>query len=125
MSPKTLVKRAKTEARLKKSLSKIYDKHHPKGVITSNALGNVLTQTLAKVAEKVENPLAQKGGTISRNDLMLRAKELGVKNFRVLNKAELVEVTDPACTPCQRDAVVAQAVARWKSGWAWAKTKQQ
>jgi len=104
MSPKTLEKRAKTEARLKKSLSTIYDKHHPKN-----------TNTV--VSEKTENPLAQKGVVISRNDLMLRAKNIGVKNFRVLNKAELVEVTDPACTPSQRGAVVAIAVARWKSGW--------
>ena len=55
--------------------------------------------------------------SFSRNDLMLKAKDCGIKNFRVLNKAELTEVLGDGVTPERIQAVVASAVARWKSGW--------
>ncbi|MDP3786750.1 MAG: hypothetical protein Q8R05_04270 [Candidatus Omnitrophota bacterium] len=53
----------------------------------------------------------------SRNELMIAAKERGVKNFRVLNKQELGEVLKNIGDQKAVDAVVAGAVARWKSGW--------
>lgn len=53
----------------------------------------------------------------SRNTLMLKAKERGIKNFRVLNKAELGQVLAEGATQTQIDEVVAGAVARWKAGW--------
>lgn len=53
----------------------------------------------------------------SRNELMLAAKERGVKNFRVLNKQELAEVLKNIGDQKAVDAIVAGAVARWKSGW--------
>lgn len=53
----------------------------------------------------------------SRNELMLAAKERGVKNFRVLNKQELSEVLKNIGDQKAVDAIVAGAVARWKSGW--------
>lgn len=53
----------------------------------------------------------------SRNELMMAAKERGVKNFRVLNKQELSEVLKNIGDQKAVDAVVAGAVARWKSGW--------
>ena len=54
---------------------------------------------------------------ISRNDLMLQAKEKGIKNFRVLNKEELEKVLDPKATKEDIDKVIQSAVKRWKSGW--------
>jgi len=53
----------------------------------------------------------------SRNELMLAAKERGVKNFRVLNKQELADVLRNIGDQKAVDAIVAGAVARWKSGW--------
>ena len=53
----------------------------------------------------------------SRNELMLAAKERGVKNFRVLNKQELADVLKNISDQKEVDAIVAGAVARWKSGW--------
>jgi len=54
---------------------------------------------------------------VSRNELMLAAKERGVKNFRVLNKQELSDVLKNIGNQKAVDAIVAGAVARWKSGW--------
>jgi hypothetical protein len=53
----------------------------------------------------------------SRNELMLAAKERGVKNFRVLNKQELGEVLKNIGDQKAVDAIVAGAVVRWKAGW--------
>jgi len=53
----------------------------------------------------------------SRNELMMTAKERGVKNFRVLNKQELTEVLKNIGDQKAVDAIVAGAVARWKAGW--------
>lgn len=53
----------------------------------------------------------------SRNELMMTAKERGVKNFRVLNKQELTEVLKNVGDQKAVDAIVAGAVARWKAGW--------
>ena len=53
----------------------------------------------------------------SRNELMLAAKERGVKNFRVLNKQELADVLKNIGDQKAVDAIVAGAVARWKAGW--------
>lgn len=53
----------------------------------------------------------------SRNELMMTAKERGVKNFRVLNKQELSDVLKNIGDQKAVDTIVAGAVARWKSGW--------
>ena len=53
----------------------------------------------------------------TRQDLMLQAKDRGIKNFRVLNKEELLVVLAEGVTQEQIDNVVSGAVARWKSGW--------
>ncbi|MBU1863899.1 MAG: hypothetical protein KKH94_09575 [Candidatus Omnitrophica bacterium] len=53
----------------------------------------------------------------TRNALMLKAKERGIKNFRVLNKEELMHVLAEGITQQEIDAIVAGAVTRWKSGW--------
>jgi hypothetical protein len=59
----------------------------------------------------------------SRNELMMTAKERGVKNFRVLNKRELSDVLKNIGDQKAVDAIVAGAVARWKSGWGSKKDK--
>ncbi len=53
----------------------------------------------------------------TRQSLMLMAKDRGIKNFRVLNKAELAEVVTDGVTPERIQEVVVGSVARWKAGW--------
>ena len=53
----------------------------------------------------------------SRNELMIVAKERGVKNFRVLNKQELADVLKNIGDQKAVDAIVTGAVDRWKAGW--------
>lgn len=70
----------------------------------------------------VDNSPSPKEGIVmhsgaSRNELMMTAKERGVKNFRVLNKQELTDVLKNIGDQKAVDAIVAGAVARWKSGW--------
>ena len=59
----------------------------------------------------------------TRHTLMLKVKERGIKNFRVLNKNELMHVLADGITQQEIDALVAGAVARWKSGWGSRKDK--
>jgi hypothetical protein len=61
----------------------------------------------------------------SRNELMMMAKERGVKNFRVLNKQELANALKNIGNQKAVDAIVAGAVARWMSGWGKKKEKNQ
>ena len=61
----------------------------------------------------------------SRHELMIAAKERGVKNFRVLNKQELSEVLKNIGDQKTVDAIVAGAVARWKSDWGKRKDKNE
>ena len=61
----------------------------------------------------------------SRNELMLAAKERGVKNFRVLNKQELMDALKNIGDQKAVDAIVAGAVARWKSGWGKGKVRNE
>ena len=114
--------------------------------ISCNALGEACTKALDKVVSLVEG--GQNRGTQgnvaqvikvetpsldalvrTRSYYMDRAKDLGIKNFRVLNKSELektvkeaedIKETDPSADVMQ-DAIIKEivdgAVARWKSGW--------
>ena len=59
----------------------------------------------------------------TRQSLMLKAKERGVKNFRVLSKEELGMVLAEGVTSEQIESVVSGAVSRWKSGWGSRKAK--
>lgn len=61
----------------------------------------------------------------SRNELMMTAKERGVKNFRVLNKQELTDVLKNIGDQKAVDAIVSGAVARWKSGWGKGKARNE
>ena len=69
-------------------------------------------KTKKKKAEKIQPEVK-----LTRNTLMLQAKERGIKNFRVLNKDELMHVLAEGITQQEIDALVAGAVTRWKSGW--------
>lgn len=53
----------------------------------------------------------------TRQAMMMIAKERGIKNFRVLNKAELGQVLAEGVTPERIQEVVSGAVVRWKTGW--------
>jgi len=55
--------------------------------------------------------------THSRAQLMNEAKEKGIKNYRVLNKAELQEATAKDTTTERIQEIIKTAVARWKQGW--------
>ena len=61
----------------------------------------------------------------SRNELMLIAKERGIKNFRILNKEELGKVLQDNATDDEIQKVVETAVGRWKSGWGAKKVKNE
>ncbi|MBF0571180.1 MAG: hypothetical protein HQL12_04845 [Candidatus Omnitrophica bacterium] len=69
--------------------------------------------------QKQKKPAAQAPIALpeTRQALMLMAKDRGIKNFRVLNKAELAEVLTDGVTPERIQEVVAGAVSRWKAGW--------
>ena len=60
---------------------------------------------------------------LNRAALMMKAKDRGIKNFRVLNKGELEAVLAEGVTSEQIEKVVSGAVARWKSGWGSKKAK--
>jgi hypothetical protein len=105
MSPKTIADKANKEARLKKSLSAIYEKYHPD------------QPTPVEPKPAIIVPPVQKEMVLSRAELMLIAKKKGIKNFRILNKAELVTVTHGIVSQVDIQKIIDGAVARWKSGW--------
>lgn len=53
----------------------------------------------------------------SRNDLMLEAKGKGIKNFRILNKVELIEILKDETGEDRSQEIIQAAVARWKEGF--------
>lgn len=61
----------------------------------------------------------------TRNDLMLQAKAKGIKNFRILNKAELEEVLREGASSDLIARTIDVAVARWKAGWGKGKKHNQ
>lgn len=67
-----------------------------------------------KVMDKAVNVIKDH---VSRNSLMLQAKEKGVKNFRILNKEELIKVLDPMTTDGQMQDIIKEAKRRWMAGW--------
>jgi hypothetical protein len=56
---------------------------------------------------------------------MLKAKAKGIKNFRVINKEEFVEILKEGTSKKHINEIVAQAVARWKITWGKGKRKQK
>ena len=99
-----------------------------------NQTKGTITRLHAKYYGHAKRVIANENGAIrtgmkrrspglSRNDLMLKAKERGIKNFRVLNKEELQMCLTPTTQKEDVDKIVAGAVARWKAGWG-KKTKE-
>ncbi|MBI5732450.1 hypothetical protein HY967_00620 [Candidatus Jorgensenbacteria bacterium] len=80
-------------------------------------------KVMAEVSSPKEGIVMHAGA--SRNELMLTAKERGVKNFRVLSKQELADVLKNIGDQKTVDAIVASAVTRWKSGWGKRKDKNE
>jgi hypothetical protein len=77
------------------------------------------TQKAKAPVEATKEPEAGESATKepTRHELMLKAKERGIKNFRVLNKEELVEILKEGVTQERINEIVSGAVARWKAGW--------
>ena len=76
-------------------------------------------KTIDKASEEFrEKIVATKAETQgqSRNQLMEEVKSRGIKNFRVMNKAELTEIVGGA-KPDRIEAIMKEAVTRWKAGW--------
>jgi hypothetical protein len=67
------------------------------------------------VEERALEIVKEKGP--SRNDLMLKAKAKGIKNFRILNKEELTKVLVDSISPQEITVIVTAAIERWKAGW--------
>ncbi|QGH73046.1 MAG: hypothetical protein [Siphoviridae sp. ctCJE6] len=105
------------------SIAPIYDKYFGEG--GELEMKHQAKKTVdAKIREKVAVSVGNNGGP-SRNELMLKAKDLGVKNFRVLNKEELAEVVEKVKSdPVRVQNIVSVAVERWRSGWG-SKTKKK
>lgn len=53
----------------------------------------------------------------TRAELMKVCKEKGIKNYRVINKQEMVDILAHIGEPAYIDKIVTGAVARWKAGW--------
>ena len=131
-------KRAKPEVLSFKNEVKLTGRAHLKRLqgksISCKALGEDCTDALNKVLNPPD-PMFQEpsvpavNGSFTRTFYMNRAKEIGIKNFRVLNKAELEEAVGIAEAEYKRSEsyvimtnsrikeIVTGAVARWKSGW--------
>ena len=52
---------------------------------------------------------------LTRNELMLKAKEKGIPNFRVLNKTELTTVLQENIDPKQRSAIIDKQIAMFRN----------
>lgn len=90
--------------------------------------GDKKSKIQPKVPEK--KPKESKAGDTrakgpSRNELMLQAKAKGIKNFRVINKEELIEILKEGTTKERISQIVAGAVTRWKNTWGKGKSRQK
>lgn len=92
-------------------------KNHKAGTLY-RVEGNEVKETRkAEVAKgKTLNKKARGDGP-SRSELVLEAKTRKIKNFRVMNKAELTEILKPGTTTARIKQIEEDAVKRWKSGW--------
>ena len=110
---------AEQKKKNKEFLHKLHVKHYGKKKSKTQK-----PKTPAKTPEKSEAGEAHSKGP-SRNELMLQAKVKGIKNFRVINKEELVEILKEGTSQERINEITAQAVARWKVGWGKGKRKEK
>ena len=94
---------AEQKKKSKEFLSRLHEKYYGKK-----------TNKVTKVAKMPTEP---SGNKPSRNEIMLQAKAKGVKNYRVINKQELIEILKEDTSKERITEIVAGAVARWKAGW--------
>jgi len=99
----------------KKHVHELYEKHYGKGKKKKSKAVKEKEVVVEKVTTEQKAAAEKKGQ--SRADLMAQAREKGVKNFRVLNREELMKVLDTKATKEDIAQVVQGAVTRWKSGW--------
>jgi len=102
---------AKQKKKDKEFLRKLHDKHYGKKKAKAQK-----AKAPVKPQAKPE-PGEARIKQASRNELMLQAKAKGIKNFRVINKEELVEILKEGATQERINEIVSGAVARWKAGW--------
>lgn len=67
-------------------------------------------------AIEINKEIRQEKGP-SRNDLMLQAKEKGIKYFRILNKENLQKVLDPSISAEAINDIITKARETWKAGF--------
>jgi len=72
--------------------------------------------TVTKASEEFRKKVLGGKNGKTRNEMMLEVKSMGVKNFRVMNKEELAEIVGGA-KPDRIQAIMKEAVTRWKAGW--------
>jgi len=96
-----------------RSAVELLQKHGIKPNKTKRA-NDTLAERTADIVKEEKAVETAKGP--SRNDLMMQAKERGIKNFRILNKEELLKVLSAKDT-IEIDTIVTAAIQRWKSGW--------
>ena len=110
---------AEQKKKNKEFLSELHAKYYGKEKSKTQASG-----ASVKALKKPKTDDAHTKGP-SRNELMLKAKAKGIKNFRVINKEELVEILKEGTSKEHINEIVAQAVARWKNTWGKGKRKQK
>jgi hypothetical protein len=110
---------AEQKKKSKEFLNKVYDKYYGKGKSKTQE-----SKDSTKTPKKLRAGDAPSKGP-SRNKLMLKAKAKGIKNFRILNKEELVEILIDGTTKERISEIVSGAVARWKTGWGTSKPKEK
>ena len=109
--------KSKSKAK-KSSVSQIYDKYYgPNGKYAKKKAQNDEQKARLIQAVKEKQAARPDGSTVSRNQMMIQAKEKGIRNFRILNKAELTEILKPDTSQERAKEIVDTAVSRWKSGW--------
>lgn len=82
-------------------------------VIKDKAIDKV-NQNLAEAGIGVQFVGNKNKPVVSRNELMQKAKEKGIKYFRIMTKEELFQVLDH---PGDIIKIQESAQERWKSGW--------
>ncbi|MBI5399536.1 hypothetical protein HZB07_02835 [Candidatus Saganbacteria bacterium] len=102
---------AEKKKKQKEFLHKLHAKHYGK---KKSKTQKAKAQVAASKETATGEPRTKES---SRNELMLKAKERGIKNFRVINKQELVEILKEGTTQERINEIVAGAVTRWKAGW--------
>ena len=106
-------------AEQKKKIDELHAKYYGKGKAKTQE-----PKATAKALKKSNASESTAKGP-SRNELMLQAKAKGIKNFRIINKEELVEILREGTSKERTDEIVAKAVARWKSSWGKGKRKEK